>query len=53
MRIAYIYNDKDVYAEFSDEKFRDLLKKYIEKYGDIDRALDQIVTDLKEAIKRQ
>jgi hypothetical protein len=53
MRLAYLYNDKDVYIEFSEEKFRELFKKYFEEEKDIDKALDRIITDLKVAIRHK
>lgn len=51
MRVAIIYNEKDVFVEFSDSIFRDLLKTYIDKYGDVDLALDEIIKELKEKTK--
>lgn len=48
MRVAIIYNDKDVYVEFKPEKFREILNKYFNEYKNIDKALDKIIFDLKE-----
>ena len=49
MRIAIIYNDKDIYVEFDPEKFRKLFKQYFSKYKDIDEAFDNIIKDIKKA----
>lgn len=47
MRIAILYEDKKIYIEFSEEKFRKLLNEYYDKYGSIDLALDEIVKQIK------
>jgi len=49
MRVAILYNNKDVYVEFSPEKFRKLLKEMLKEYkGDSDKALDAIVSLIKK-----
>jgi len=48
MRVAIIYNDKDVYVEFEPKKFRKILNKYFDEYKTINKALDQIILDLKK-----
>lgn len=53
MRIAIVYNDNDIYVEFSPEKFKLLLKEVMkETDGDIDKSFEQIIGLLKkETIK--
>jgi len=48
LKIAIIYEDNTIWIEFSPEKFRKLLKEYFKKTKDIDKALDQIIKDIKK-----
>lgn len=48
MRIAVIYNDQDVFVEFKPEVFKELLRKYLAETGDIDKAFEKIIQDLKK-----
>ena len=47
MRVAIIYEDKKIYVQFSEEKFRKLLNEYFQKYGSIDLALAGIVKEIR------
>lgn len=53
MRIAVVYDEKKIYVEFGPDKFRELLKKYFAETGDIDKALDMIIADLKKAVLKK
>jgi len=54
MRLAVIYNKKDVYIEFPPEKFKELLKQYLKKFnGDVDKAMNEIGLEIKRAIIRK
>ena len=46
-----MYNDGRIYVEFDEKTFREMLKTYVKKYNDIDKALDQIIVELKEQTK--
>jgi hypothetical protein len=49
LRIAIVYGDKDVFVEFREDVFRELLKMYLKKNkGDIDVTMDQIISELKK-----
>lgn len=48
MRIAILYNDKDIYVEFDPKQFKEILKDYLNKYNDVDKAIDNIIMDLKK-----
>jgi len=48
VRIAILTESDDVYVAFPEETFRELLKTYFQRTGDIDAALDQIIIDLKK-----
>ena len=50
IRFAALYNDKNIYAEFSSEKFKKLLTKYVAKYKSVEIALNKIEEDLKKEI---
>ena len=44
-------DDKDIYAQFEPEVFRELLVKYtLELGGDVGAAFDKVVADLKAEI---
>lgn len=47
LKPAIIYENDEVYVQYSPEKFRDLLKEY-SKDKPVDEALDQIIKDLKK-----
>lgn len=51
LKIAIIAEDGRIYVEFSPEQFRELLKTYFAKTKDFDKALDQIILELKEKTK--
>ena len=51
MRIVILYDNNEVYVEFNPEKFKELLKKYMEDTSDISIAIDKIVEDLKNITK--
>lgn len=49
MRLAIVYNDSDIYVEFNESKFRELLKIMLKEFeGNSDMALDKIIKLLKE-----
>ena len=48
LKIAIIYENSQVYLEFSPEKFRELLKKYFKEAKSIDEALDKIIEEIKK-----
>lgn len=48
MRIAVIYNDEDIFVEFTSEVFKEMLKNYLAKFKDVDQAFEQIIRELKE-----
>jgi hypothetical protein len=48
MKIAFIYEHNQILVQFSDEKFRELLRKYFT--GDMDEALDKLESDLKKEV---
>lgn len=48
LSIAVLYNEGDVYVEFTEVVFRELLQTYLEKYGSIDEAFDRIKLELKQ-----
>ena len=47
MRLAILYEDDSIFVEIQEEKFRQLFKVYFKEYGDIDKALNEIIADLK------
>jgi len=51
LKIAIINDDGRVYVEFDPDTFRKLLKAYLKKMKDIDKALDQIILELKDKTK--
>jgi hypothetical protein len=48
LKVAIIYEDGKVWIEFLPEKFRELLKKYFKETKSIDKALDKIITEIKQ-----
>lgn len=52
-RVAIIAENDKIYLEFSPEKFKILLKKYFEEEGDIDKAIDKIIKDIKKELIRK
>jgi len=48
MRMAILYKNNEIYVEFGPEKFKPLLKEYIKKYGDSDKAIDKMEEELKK-----
>jgi uncharacterized protein YaaN involved in tellurite resistance len=50
-RIALIYQDDRVYVEFKPKTFKQMLRTYFAKTKDIDKALDQIIVELKNQTK--
>lgn len=48
MRMAIIYSEKEVFVEFPPKVFRELLRNYYEKTGDLDEAMDEIEKELKK-----
>ncbi len=48
MRVAILYNDNDIFVEFSTEKFRELLEKYTKELGSVTKALDRVVREIKK-----
>ena len=54
MKIAIILDNKDIYVEFNESKFRELLKIMLKEFnGDSDKALDKIIALLKkETLKK-
>ncbi len=50
MRLAIVYNENDIYAEFNPDDFKKLLKKYFEEYKDIDKAFDKTSEVLKTSL---
>lgn len=53
MRIAVIYNEKDIFLEYDTNTFKGLLEKYYKQYNDISKALDCIERDLKKEVLRK
>lgn len=53
MRIAVLYDEKNVLVEFKEEKFLQLLKEYFEKTGSLDEAMKQITKDLKKEVLKK
>jgi hypothetical protein len=53
MRLAIIDENDQVYVEYSTEVFRKLLNKYFEEIKDLDRAFEQVITDLKNLTLRK
>lgn len=52
LRAAIIYDDKEIYLEMTEGKFRQLLKDYYFKYKDIDEAVDAIIRELKAETRK-
>jgi hypothetical protein len=52
LRPAIIYKEKNIFVEFTPAKFVKLLKQYFNKTKDIEKAIEQIIEDLKEETKR-
>jgi hypothetical protein len=48
MKIAILTNTNNVFVEFNEQTFRELLKTYFAQTQDIDKALDAIIVALKE-----
>ena len=51
MKAVILYNDSNIYVEFEPDKFKELLKKYMEETNDVSIAIDKIVEDLKQLTK--
>jgi hypothetical protein len=51
LKIAIIAEDGRRYVEFDQETFRELLRTYFKKTKDIDKAMDQIILELKNQTK--
>lgn len=47
LRVAIVYNQQDIYVEWTPEQFKELLVRY-SKGGDVGKALDKIVADIKK-----
>ena len=47
LKLVILFENKEVWIEFSPKKFRRILNKYFKKYKSIDLALDQIIKDIK------
>lgn len=47
LKVAILYQDNSVYIEWTPEKFAEVLKGYVEKYG-VDEALVMIERDIKK-----
>ncbi len=46
---AIIYSEKEIFIEFSPEKFKQLLEKYYDETKDTNKAIDKIIVDIKKA----
>jgi len=54
MKICVIYEEgRKIYVQFSEEKFRLLLREYFDIYKNIDLAMDKIVEELKKEISNK
>ncbi len=53
MRIAILYEDKNVFVEFSPKVFKKMLKTYmgLKSSKKIDEAFEKIIKDLKNQTK--
>ena len=47
MKLAILYEDDSIFVEIQEPKFRELFNIYFKKYGDINKALDEIIMDLR------
>lgn len=47
MKIAVIYEDKQVFVEFSPDEFSKLLNEKINSGKSVDEAMEQIIKELK------
>jgi hypothetical protein len=52
LRVAVIYNDKDIYVEWTPERFKELLEEYTKQHKSVSAALDQIVNDIKRDTRK-
>ena len=48
LKLVILFENKEVWIEFSPFKFRRLLKKYFKEYKSIDLALDEVIKDIKK-----
>ena len=58
MRLAILakepyQDDSDIYAQFEPEVFRERLIRYTLELGDVSKAFDKVVQDLKDEIIHQ
>jgi hypothetical protein len=53
MRLAIIDDNDRVYVEYSTEVFRKLLIKYFEEFKDLDRAFEEVITQLRNLTLRK
>jgi len=53
MHLAIIDDNDKVYVEYSYEVFRKLLIKYFQEFGNIEKAFDLVVEDLKKLTLRK
>ncbi len=47
MKIAIIYNDEEIWLEFTPDEFRFYLEQYLEEGYTVKEAMDKIVQALK------
>lgn len=48
MRVAVVYNKKDIYVEITPDKFVELLEKYFEEEKDLKKAMERITNEIKQ-----
>jgi len=53
LRLAVIYKEKDIFVEFTTEKFIELLEKYYKKLKSVRAAVEAISADLKKEILKK
>ena len=47
IRVAVIYNERDIYIEWPFRLFVKVLEKYIKEYGSVQAAMNKIEQDIK------
>ncbi|MBU0959699.1 MAG: hypothetical protein KKB31_07170 [Nanoarchaeota archaeon] len=50
MKIAIVHKDDEIIVSFEERKFRELLKKFMEEYNDIDKSFEEIIKLLKKQL---
>ena len=53
MHLAIVDDNDQVFVEYSEQVFRQLIKKYFSEFNDIDKAFDEVSMKLRELTYRK